>query len=328
MRRAIVLGSVLASFTVEQFSLDRLRDAHAPDEIRARYAEARRLAHFDDLEAAICFAGRGPRVDARSGAAATIARASGRDPPCASGSSPTSTPTSRRSPRSLAALERLPSGPGRLPGRRGGLRRERERVLRPRPQGRRGDAPREPRRRRGRADGLQPSTTTPRATRSTGPRRGIDPRPPRSGSASLPYTHRLEGVGLSHGNPIAPRAYEYVFAKEQAQELVPHLDALAGRDLRRPLAPLQGVRAPPRRRRARGGGVPLRPAPRLQVRGLGRLGGPAARLRQPGLLRHLRHRRAAWSSSTASPTTSSAPPRRSSTPTSRSTSGSGSSSGV
>jgi sugar/nucleoside kinase (ribokinase family) len=49
MRRAIVLGSVLASFTVEQFSLDRLRTL-VPEEIRGRYAEARRLAHFDDLE--------------------------------------------------------------------------------------------------------------------------------------------------------------------------------------------------------------------------------------------------------------------------------------
>src|SRR5512142_356185 len=49
MRRAIVLGSVLASFVVEQFSLDRLRTLTA-DEIRARYAEVRRLAHFDDLE--------------------------------------------------------------------------------------------------------------------------------------------------------------------------------------------------------------------------------------------------------------------------------------
>jgi hypothetical protein len=49
MRRAIVLGSVLASFTVEQFSLDRLRSLTA-GEIRLRYAEARRLAHFDDLE--------------------------------------------------------------------------------------------------------------------------------------------------------------------------------------------------------------------------------------------------------------------------------------
>jgi sugar/nucleoside kinase (ribokinase family) len=50
MRRAIVLGSVLASFTVEQFSLDRLRTL-TPEEIRARYAEARTLAHFDELEA-------------------------------------------------------------------------------------------------------------------------------------------------------------------------------------------------------------------------------------------------------------------------------------
>ncbi len=49
MRRAIVVGSVLASFVVEQFSLDRLRTL-APAEIRARYAEVRRLAHFDDLE--------------------------------------------------------------------------------------------------------------------------------------------------------------------------------------------------------------------------------------------------------------------------------------
>jgi sugar/nucleoside kinase (ribokinase family) len=49
MRRAIVLGSVLASFTVEQFSLDRLRTL-STDEIRARYVEARERAHFDDLE--------------------------------------------------------------------------------------------------------------------------------------------------------------------------------------------------------------------------------------------------------------------------------------
>ncbi|WP_242395774.1 PfkB family carbohydrate kinase [Anaeromyxobacter oryzisoli] len=50
MRRAIVLGSVLASFTVEQFSLDRLRSL-TPEEIRARYGEARSLARFDELEA-------------------------------------------------------------------------------------------------------------------------------------------------------------------------------------------------------------------------------------------------------------------------------------
>ncbi len=50
MRRAIVVGSVLASFTVEQFSLERLRTLQ-PEEIRARFAEAKQLAHFDDLEA-------------------------------------------------------------------------------------------------------------------------------------------------------------------------------------------------------------------------------------------------------------------------------------
>jgi len=49
MRRAMVVGSVLASFAVERFSLDRLRDL-GPEEIRARYAEFRRLAHFDDLD--------------------------------------------------------------------------------------------------------------------------------------------------------------------------------------------------------------------------------------------------------------------------------------
>jgi sugar/nucleoside kinase (ribokinase family) len=49
LRRAIVLGSVLASFTVEQFGLERLTTLTA-DEIRARYGEARQLAHFDDIE--------------------------------------------------------------------------------------------------------------------------------------------------------------------------------------------------------------------------------------------------------------------------------------
>ncbi|MGB8930839.1 MAG: PfkB family carbohydrate kinase [Anaeromyxobacteraceae bacterium] len=49
LRRAIVLGSVLASYVVEQFSLDRLRTLTS-DEILKRYAEARQLAHFDDLE--------------------------------------------------------------------------------------------------------------------------------------------------------------------------------------------------------------------------------------------------------------------------------------
>jgi hypothetical protein len=49
MRRAIVVGSVLASYAVERFSLDRLKEL-GPHEIRARYAEFRRLSHFDDLD--------------------------------------------------------------------------------------------------------------------------------------------------------------------------------------------------------------------------------------------------------------------------------------
>ncbi len=49
MRRAIVLGGVLASFAVERFSLERLNTL-TQDEIRVRYGEFRQLTHFDDLE--------------------------------------------------------------------------------------------------------------------------------------------------------------------------------------------------------------------------------------------------------------------------------------
>jgi sugar/nucleoside kinase (ribokinase family) len=49
LRRAIVLGSVLASFAVEQFSLERLATL-TQDEIRSRYGEFRQLTHFDELE--------------------------------------------------------------------------------------------------------------------------------------------------------------------------------------------------------------------------------------------------------------------------------------
>jgi diadenosine tetraphosphatase ApaH/serine/threonine PP2A family protein phosphatase len=44
---------------------------------------------------------------------------------------------------------------------------------------------------------------------------------------SLPHAHRIENVQFTHGNPISPEAYEYVFAIEQARELLPHLDELA-----------------------------------------------------------------------------------------------------
>ncbi|QSQ15544.1 PfkB family carbohydrate kinase [Myxococcus landrumensis] len=48
LRRAMVMGSVMASFTVEKFSLERLREVTRA-EIHARFAEFRKLTHFDDL---------------------------------------------------------------------------------------------------------------------------------------------------------------------------------------------------------------------------------------------------------------------------------------
>ncbi len=57
MRRAIVLGGVVASFTVEQFSLDRLRTLTSA-EIQARYAEFQQLSRFDDLELDLFAPGR------------------------------------------------------------------------------------------------------------------------------------------------------------------------------------------------------------------------------------------------------------------------------
>ncbi len=44
---------------------------------------------------------------------------------------------------------------------------------------------------------------------------------------SLPYRHQVEGVQFSHGNPLNAEAYEYVFAIEQARELLPSIGALA-----------------------------------------------------------------------------------------------------
>jgi diadenosine tetraphosphatase ApaH/serine/threonine PP2A family protein phosphatase len=42
----------------------------------------------------------------------------------------------------------------------------------------------------------------------------------------LPYLHQQDGVGYSHGNPLDPQAFEYVFAMEQAYELLPNLERL------------------------------------------------------------------------------------------------------
>jgi sugar/nucleoside kinase (ribokinase family) len=49
IRRAIIFGSVLASFTVEKFSLDRLREINMSD-IQRRYEEFRQLTHFEDFD--------------------------------------------------------------------------------------------------------------------------------------------------------------------------------------------------------------------------------------------------------------------------------------
>jgi sugar/nucleoside kinase (ribokinase family) len=49
LRRAIIFGSVLASFTVEKFSLDRLREITLAD-VQERYRAFRTLTHFEDLE--------------------------------------------------------------------------------------------------------------------------------------------------------------------------------------------------------------------------------------------------------------------------------------
>lgn len=49
MKQAIVFGSVMASFTVEAFSLDRLRILDYK-EIQARFREFKRLTHFEDIQ--------------------------------------------------------------------------------------------------------------------------------------------------------------------------------------------------------------------------------------------------------------------------------------
>jgi sugar/nucleoside kinase (ribokinase family) len=48
VRKAMIMGSVMASFNVEAFSLDRLRTL-TYGEIEARYRVFKRLAHFEDL---------------------------------------------------------------------------------------------------------------------------------------------------------------------------------------------------------------------------------------------------------------------------------------
>ncbi len=48
IRKAIICGSVMASFNVEAFSLERLNTL-SMDEVHSRYREFKRLTHFEDL---------------------------------------------------------------------------------------------------------------------------------------------------------------------------------------------------------------------------------------------------------------------------------------
>ena len=46
LRKAVVYGSAMASFTVEKFSLERLKTL-TPDQLEARVRMLKELAHFD-----------------------------------------------------------------------------------------------------------------------------------------------------------------------------------------------------------------------------------------------------------------------------------------
>jgi hypothetical protein len=49
MKQAIIFGSVMASFTVESFSLDRLRILDYK-EVQDRFREFTRLTQFEDIQ--------------------------------------------------------------------------------------------------------------------------------------------------------------------------------------------------------------------------------------------------------------------------------------
>ncbi|MDR0967197.1 MAG: metallophosphatase family protein [Myxococcales bacterium] len=44
---------------------------------------------------------------------------------------------------------------------------------------------------------------------------------------SLPYAYRFGDLCFSHGAPLRPEAYEYIFTIEQLEELLPHYEALS-----------------------------------------------------------------------------------------------------
>lgn len=48
----------------------------------------------------------------------------------------------------------------------------------------------------------------------------------RSWLRAQPYIHRQTGICFSHGNPLCPEEFEYIFTIDQAAELLPRLDDL------------------------------------------------------------------------------------------------------
>lgn len=61
LRRAVIHGTIVASFTVQDFSIDRLRTLELPS-IRARYDELRYLTYFETLSETECQAFRWPVI--------------------------------------------------------------------------------------------------------------------------------------------------------------------------------------------------------------------------------------------------------------------------
>jgi hypothetical protein len=49
LRRAMIYGSVMASFNVEKFSMERLKTL-TKDEIEQRFKEFKKLSHYEELE--------------------------------------------------------------------------------------------------------------------------------------------------------------------------------------------------------------------------------------------------------------------------------------
>ena len=211
----------------------------------------------------------------------------------------------------------------RLPRRRRRLRRLAERVLRPDPQDRRVHDPRQPRRRGRRPDGLlvllrrrPPGARPPRAPAAAG-EHGVARGACRTRSARATSRSATARRSTSRSSSTSSRP--------SRRALPRHLGRPRRRHVHRPLAPVQVVRADPRRG-VRGRRDEVRDPARAPLHHHRRLGRPAARLRQPRELHDLRQRREARSSSSASSTTSTRRRRRSSRPSSSATSATASSS--